>query len=163
VQPQRSFHVRRHCLRVAAGLTAVLALAGCAGDKSATDASAVRGSTASSFNGAGSDQFCGLLKSFSEQTKSSTSSALDPIALRRLISQSQSTAQQAVSLAPSEIKADVTMLSGVYSDVLGAMEKSGLDVTKLDPAVLSRLSSSDVQAAASHVDTYLATVCKITR
>jgi hypothetical protein len=67
--------------------------------------------------------------------------------------------KRALSLAPSALKADVTVLNDASDSVYDALEKVGFDYSKLTATDLAALSGKDVTAAELHLTTYLAKTC----
>lgn len=148
-------------------IAAVLALSGCSGGSkgrssgTTAPASGASSTVATVFTGEGSTQFCTLLRGFNQNTERITPSLNDPDALRQALAEVQMGIAQASSQAPPEIRADLSLLSGLYSQLVAALAGANFDFTKLPPDTLSRLSAPEVQAAATRLQAYAANVCKV--
>lgn len=161
--------MRRLALSLA--MTAVLGLTACSGGSSGKSPAASAPTTApagsasstvdTAFTGQGSTQFCTLLRALNDNTDRVAPSLTDPNALRQALLNVQIGIRQASSLAPAEIRPDIDLLSGVYADVVAALEQVNFDFTKISPAALSRLSAPEMQTAATRVQAYSANVCKV--
>jgi hypothetical protein len=112
------------------------------------------------FTGAGSARFCELLRSFESSSKSAPAIG-DPSALRDAFRTAESSVKQAVALAPAEIKPDVTRLSSVYSEFLAALDTVNFDFSKMSPATVASLASQGTRDAATRVEAYTRTICKV--
>jgi hypothetical protein len=128
----------------ALGLTASLCLVGCSSDAShaarQTPTSSPSAATVdTAFTGADSGQFCALIRSFNDDSSRIAPAANDPLALRDLFRSAEASIKQASAVAPGEIKADVSALSKVYSDFLGALETVDFNLAKLPPSVVCTL------------------------
>ncbi len=146
---------------------AVLLFAGCSDDDdpdSASDTTA--GATATtarpvdtSFSGQGSGDFCRLITTFtSEQEKvSPTASAAE---LEAAFEESLGSINQAVAVAPEEIKGDVVAVAQSVQEIEAAMSAAGYDIEKVDASALASLQSPAFLNSVTRLSSYLTSVCQ---
>jgi hypothetical protein len=111
------------------------------------------------FTGKGSAQFCALAKTYGDKSGQLVPSLNNPAQLRTLFKDLQAAVKQAVDVAPSEIKSDVTLLAGFYNDFATALDKVNYDFTKVPPDISRKLQDPQFQAAATRLDAYTKQVC----
>ena len=151
------------------GLVLIL-LTACSGDDDDKDAApttsapavtAAPGSTtAPTFTGQNSAQFCGLARTYNERF-TSVGANPTPAQLRTVAREGQTAISQAVTTAPGEIKADVEVLARTFTTLLGELEKVNFEIQRLPPAALQSLSAPDFQASTQRFQIYLRDVCKV--
>ncbi|MEA2686409.1 MAG: hypothetical protein QOE93_1604 [Actinomycetota bacterium] len=152
-------------------LLALMPLAGCsdsdndtASTTSTTEAVAPT-STASpvntTFTGQGSAQFCQYIATYTanSQTQSPTASNAEVEASLR---EGLTAIDQAVAVAPAEIKADVVTVADTFDALVTAMAAADFDVSRMEAADVEPLQSPAFTSAATRMQAYLTTVCKAT-
>lgn len=153
---------------LAAGVVMVVLIVGCGGPsdsgvtKASTETTAEAVTTAPTFSGKGSPQFCRLAKSYNERLAGLASKISDPSQLSPYLEELASVVEQAVAVAPSEITTDVKVLAGAVTGYVNALEKANYDYTKLPPEARDTIQSPDVQAASTRVSAYAKNVCGVT-
>lgn len=132
-------------------------VAGCGGGStSAAKAPATGSSVASGVSSgqkAGGRDFCSAIE---ESVKQPTPTSGDT---KTLLDTEREEGKRALSLAPSALKADVTVLNDASDRVYEALEKVDFDYSKLTSTDLAVLSGKDVAAAELHLTAYLAKTC----
>jgi hypothetical protein len=157
-------------LLVTIGLVAVLATTACGNDskKESSDTTAAPAAQATTtpgatvdtkFTGKGSAQFCALAKTYGDKSGQLVPSLSNPAQLRTIFKDLQVAVKQAVDVAPSEIKADVTLLANFYNDFAAALEKVNYDFTKVPPDISRKLQDPQFQQATTRLDAYTKQVC----
>jgi hypothetical protein len=145
-------------------LSAVLVLTGCGGgdsDETATTTppTTTAQATAPTFSGAGSGQFCQLVATYSDRVSGLSRATSTPAQVRQLSNELGSAIQQAVAVAPAEIKADVSLVAAAATDFLAGLQRAGYDLNKLPQESLQKFQAPDVQAATQRLTTYGQSVC----
>ncbi len=151
---------------------ATLAFSGCGGgsDKGSADVSA-SGSTETtteaqaganadtSFSGKGSGDFCALAAKYVEEFKSLSDEADTAAAYKKVTA----AVDEMAAKAPSEIKADVTLVNKSIQDLDKLAAKYDYDFAKIpeDEAKAINMDSVEVGKANQRVEAYLGSVCKI--
>ncbi len=146
-------------------LSAVLVLTACGGDDSddraaPTVATAPAATTSPTFTGTGSAQFCGLMNTYRARLTGINAATATPAQVQQLATELGSAIQQAVAVAPPEIKPDVTLVAAAANDYLAELRRAGYDAKKLPPGANQRFQAPDVQAAAGRLQAYDQTVCR---
>lgn len=80
---------------------------------------------------------------------------------KALIEKSLAQGELALAKAPAEIRPDAVVVLTAVAALFKAVEKANYDYTKIDPAVLSGLSSPAVSAAEAHLTSYVKSSCGI--
>jgi hypothetical protein len=145
-------------------LSLLLAVTGCGGDDSEETASTTPPTTSAeaptpTFSGPGSGQFCELVKTYNDRVSGLSRATTTPAQLRQLATELGSAIQQAVAVAPAEIKTDVTLVAAAATDYLAGLQRAGYDLGKVPPDSLRRFQAPDVQAATQRLTVYGQTVC----
>ena len=145
-------------------LSAVLVFTGCGGgdsDETATTTppTTTAEATTPTFSGAGSGQFCELVKTYNDRVSGLSRATSTPAQLRQLSTELGSAIQQAVSVAPPEIKSDVTLVAAAATDFLAGLQRAGYDLNKLPQDSLQKFQAPDVQAATQRLTAYGQSVC----
>ena len=147
-------------------LIAFLALAGCSKSKDAasttTTVPAVTSTTRTvdtRFTGEGSAEFCQFIAAFaaSQQDVSATAS---PVSLEAAFRDSLNAIDQAVGVAPAEIKPDVVKIYDTFKAVQTAAADVGYQVTKMSAASLGTLQDEQFLDSVTRMQAYLTNVCK---
>ena len=140
---------------VALAAVVTVALVGCGGGtKSSTSSTAAK--AASSVNLTGN--FCGDGKAAANANIAAAAS--NPSA-QNAMQQTLDLLKKFASEAPSEIKSDVNTLVDVYGKFVTAMSSAGSDPQKIATALAPlQGQEAQLQAAAQHVDSYIASHCK---
>ena len=151
-------------LAIGIALTAVLVVAGCGGDDSEETASntaptAAPATTAPTFSGSGSAEFCGLVKTYSDRATGLSRATSTPAQLRQLATELGTAIREAVAVAPAEIKADVSLVAAAATDYLAGLNRAGYDLNRVPPESLQKFQAPDVQAASQRLQVYGQTVC----
>ncbi|MDQ1372752.1 MAG: hypothetical protein QOJ09_90 [Actinomycetota bacterium] len=140
-------------------------LAACGGsDNPATNAAGSKSTTtkagvSASASASASAKFCGLSDKYSGlQT---TSPNLDAAALRKQMETAKTALQEAVSAAPSEIKADLRIVADAYVPFIDALAKANFDFTKVNPqdAAFAKMQDPSVAAAATRIGDWAKAHC----
>jgi hypothetical protein len=154
-----------------AGLLVGFALvaAGCGGGARAASGAGAGGAPASAAAAAsvpaaavvqanGGGDFCALIaKADNNQSVAGTSVA----SIQAKIATARAEEQQALDIAPQDIKADVTLLFAASNAVYDALVNVNYDYSKLKATDMAPLEAADVVAAEKRLKTYTTTVCKI--
>lgn len=155
----------------AAVLALALALAGCSsgGDEAASTTTAAPTTltrpTSSSqtvdtaFSGQNSADFCNLSKTFNDRFASFSTNAT-PAQLRSTLGEARNALNQAATVAPSEIKADMQVIAAAFAELVGALDKVNYDANKLDPATFRKLQEPQFVTASQRLQAYLTNICK---
>lgn len=144
---------------------AMMVVAACGGDSSSDTQSSTTPTTAapagsgSSFSGRDSDQFCALVRTYTDRLSGLSRANTTAAQVRQLATELGSAIQQAVAVAPTEIKADVTLVSRAATDYLAALQKAGYDFGKLPQDAAARFQAPDVAAASGRLQDYSRSVC----
>jgi hypothetical protein len=151
-------------LPIGIALFAVLVLAGCGGGDSeetapTTPPTTSAGATTPTFTGSGSGEFCGLVATYSDRVAGISRATSTPAQVRQLATELGTAIQQAVSVAPAEIKSDVTLVAAAATDYLAGLQRAGYDLNKVPPESLRKFQAPDVQAATSRLTAYGQSVC----
>ena len=151
-------------LPIGIALSAVLVVTGCGGGDSdetapTTPPTTVAQATTPTFSGSGSGQFCELVKTYSDRVSGLSRATTTPAQVRQLATELGSAIQQAVAVAPGEIKSDVTLLAAAATDFLAGLQRAGYDLNKVPPEGLQKFQAPDVQAATQRLTAYGQSVC----
>jgi hypothetical protein len=151
-------------LPIGIAVFAVLVLTACGGGDSDESASATASTTpptttAPSFSGSGSAQFCGLVKTYSDRLSGLSRANSTTAQVRQFATELGSAIQQAVAVAPAEIKADVTIVAAAAADYLAGLQRAGYDFNRIPAESLQKFQAPDVQAATQRLQAYGQTVC----
>ena len=143
-------HRRRRAAVPAACLVALLPLAGCSDDKKSDSASSTTAAGSAttarpvdtSFTGEGSEEFCQFIATFTEgqNVNPSASNAELEASLREALA----AIDQAVSVAPGEIKNDVVAIADTFDQVVTALSSAEFDLERVDSTVLEALQSERI-------------------
>jgi hypothetical protein len=140
-------------------------VAGCGGgdsDESAPGTAPADGSaaaTAPTFSGTDSAQFCGLVNTYTDRLTGLSRASSTPAQVRQFATELGPAIQQAVTVAPAEIKTDVTLVAAAATDYLAGLARAGYDPDRLPPDALQKFQAPDVQAASQRLQVYGQTVC----
>ena len=151
-------------LPIGIALSAVLLLSGCGGGDSeetapTTPPTTSAATTTPTFTGSGSGQFCQLVTTYSDRAAGISRATATPAQVRQLATELGTAIQQAVSVAPPEIKSDVTLVAAAASDYLAGLQRAGYDLNKVPPESLQKFQAPDVQAASQRLTAYGQSVC----
>jgi hypothetical protein len=150
--------MRKLVVLLAAALYFVAACGG-SDDKTenASDSEAVTTTQASSSDdgGGGGDAYCGLAAKYSGLENSFAAGA-DAASLRSSLEKAKDALDDAVKVAPSEIKADVKVIADAYGPFIDAMAKANFDFTKLNPQdpAFAEIQKPEVAAAAQRIEAW---------
>src|SRR5215210_6130040 len=131
---------------IVAALLVATVTAGCGGDGSAKSDSApstVAGGRPSPAVGPDSEDFCGLIRTYSARLGGLTQATATPDQVRDLSEELTSALKSAADVAPAELKADVTVLTGAAEDYLAKLKDAGYDLSKLPPDATQAFSAPD--------------------
>ncbi|MEA2900191.1 MAG: hypothetical protein QOH36_78 [Actinomycetota bacterium] len=151
----------------AASFAALVALTGCSDDKKdaaspTTTASAAPLTTVrpvdTSFTGVGSAEFCAFIPSLLDASQSVPASAT-PAQIKAGLETSLTAFDEAVAVAPPDIKDAVVTISDAVRSVASALETANYDVTKIDPAAAQRLLEDRFSDASVRLKAYLDKYC----
>ncbi len=142
-------------------LLSVVLVAGCGGGDSDESAptTAPADATAPTFSGAGSAEFCGLVNTYTDRLTGLSRATSMPVQVRQFATELGPAIQQAVAVAPAEIKADVTLVAAAATDYLAGLQRAGYDLNRVPPEALQKFQAPDVQAATQRLQVYGQTVC----
>jgi len=150
----------------AACLVALLPLAGCSDDKkgaSVTPTSAATGSTVrpvdTSFTGEGSAEFCRFITTFTQGSQNISPNAT-PAELEASFREALAAIDQAVSVAPAEIKGDVVVIADTFENVVTAVSTANFQLDLVDATVLQALQSEAFLDGVTRLQAYLTTICR---
>ena len=151
-------------LPIGIAVFAVLVLTGCGGGDSDETATTTPPTTTAeatnpTFSGAGSGRYCQLVATYSDRVSGLSRATSTPAQVRQLSTELGSAIQEAVAVAPAEIKADVSLVAAAATDFLAGLERAGYDLNKVPPESLQKFQAPDVQAATQRVTAYGQTVC----
>lgn len=144
---------------------ALLVAAGCSGgdDKQASPpASAEAGGQPvdTRFTGQGSAEFCNEARTYSERSKN-VAAPSTPAQVRSVAQEGQAAINQAVNLAPTEIKPDIQVIAAAFGSMLSELEKVNFDVSKVTPATFAKLQEPQFATSTQRFQAYVANVCKL--
>lgn len=144
-------------------LIALLTLVGCSDSDNGNETSTPT-STAStvrpvdtSFTGEGSAEFCQFIKTFNAGSEVSPSAS--PAELEADFNESLAAINQAVTVAPAEIKPDVVAIADSFKTVVTAVSNANFDLTKIDGSALAALQTEGFLDAVTRLQAYLNTYC----
>ena len=147
-------------------LSLLLAVAGCGGGGDDSDETAPTippttpaEATTPTFSGRGSGEFCQLVATYSDRVSGLSRATSTPAQVRQLAGELGSAIQQAVAVAPAEIKSDVTLVAAAATDFLAGLQRAGYDLNRVPQESLQRFQAPDVQAATQRLTAYGQTVC----
>jgi hypothetical protein len=146
----------------------VILVAGCSsGGSSQTKGStlattATTATTSPGASGADSARFCELFRTYSDRLSGLNRSTSTPAQVRQFAQDLGPAIQQAVAVAPAEIKADATLVAGAATDYLAALQRAGYDLNKVPPEAAAKFQAPDVAAAFGRLQAYGANVCGTT-
>jgi imidazolonepropionase-like amidohydrolase len=138
-------------------LTALFGLAACGSDSKTENASdtgdAVTTEVPDSKGGA--DAYCGLATKYSGLEKAFTPGA-DAATLKSSLETAKNALDDAVKVAPSEIKADVKVIANAYGPFIEAMAKANFDFTKVNPQdpAFADIQKPEVAEAAQRIEAW---------
>jgi len=143
--------------RIVVAVVVAAIIAGCGGGGSAksTTASTAAGDSATQ----GPDEFCGLIKTYSDRLAGLSQASSTPTQIRSFAQDLGSAITSAVAAAPADIKADVTVVAGAADDYLASLKSADYDLAKLPPDAAQGFQAPDVAAAAARLQTYSHDVC----
>jgi hypothetical protein len=145
---------------------AALALAGCSsgkGSSSATPTTAKSSSPASSIKGS-TDPFCNFVRTFDSRFGQINPGLADPTQLKSTVQDAAGAISGAESMAPAQIKGDVSLLNDAFQKLATALAQINYDLTKAAQAPqvlasLQQLQSPDYAAASQRIDNYISQNC----
>jgi hypothetical protein len=165
MNPDRPARPRQRARVVpAACLVALLPLAGCSDDKddgasqSAVTATTVR-PVDTSFTGEGSEEFCRFITTFTEGSQNVSPTA-SPAELETSFREALTAIDQAVSVAPGEIKGDVVSIADTFERVVTAVSTADFNLERVDATALEALQSEGFLDAVTRLQAYLTSICK---
>jgi hypothetical protein len=147
-----------------------LALAGCSDSKKSDTVAATATSTTAAvvtstphtvdtrFTGEGSADFCQFITAFSQSQQGVTPSA-SPASLETAFRDSLDAIDQAVAVAPAEIKPDVVNISNSFKTVQAAAAEAGFDISKMSQSSLGALQNQNFLDSVTRLQAYLTNVC----
>jgi len=154
-RPRRARFVPVACL------VAALPLAGCSDSKKGGGASSPTSTPTSvdtTFTGQGSAEFCQFITTFTEGSQNVSPTA-SPAELGASFQEALTAVNQAVAVAPTEIKGDVVALADTFETVVTAVSSAGFDLTKVDASALESLQSESFERAVTRLQSYLVEFC----
>lgn len=147
---------------VVAAVTVAAVLAGCGGGgsaKSVTAPTTVADDRQASSPSRDGGQFCDLIRAYTERFAGISQASSSPAQIRSSAQDLGSAIKAAIAAAPSDIKADVTVVAGAADEYLGALQAAGYDLAKLRPDAAQGFQAPDVAAAAGRLQVYSQNVC----
>ena len=166
MRPSRS--LRRSRVVATASFVALVALAGCSSDSKDDNASGVTSTSAAtvttvrpvdtSFTGVGSSEFCAFIPSLLDASQSVPASAT-PAQIRAGLDSSVAAFDEAVAVAPPDIKDAVVTIADAVKGVSAALAAADYDATKIDPSVARLLLEDRFSDASVRLKAYLDKFC----
>ena len=159
--------IRRSRAVAIASFAALVALAGCSDDKKDAASSTTSSSAAplttvrpvdTSFTGVGSAEFCAFIPSLLDASQSVPASAT-PAQIQQGLETSLAAFDEAVAVAPPDIKDAVVTISDAVKRVASALEAADYDATKIDPAAAQGLLEDRFSDASVRLKAYLDKFC----
>ena len=151
-------------VRLAAPVMAVavaLVLTGCSSGKKS--GSAAPGSTASpapSVTTRGTnDPFCSALNAYNAKYSQVNAGLTQPDQLRGAMQDAATAIGQADSTAPAEIKSDVDTLNRAFQQLLGILQATNYDLSKVTLAQVQQFQTPEFTTAGQNVDAYIRDHC----
>ncbi len=162
--------VRSALVVPAACLVALLTLGGCSDSDDGDDNAAATSTTAPAattstrtvdtrFTGEGSAEFCEFITAFTDSQQGVSASAA-PEALEAAFAKSLDSIDQAVEVAPPEIKPDVMRISDTFKTVQAAAAAVDFNVTNMSAADLGALQNEQFLDSVTRLQAYLTNVCR---
>jgi hypothetical protein len=159
-------HRRRNRVVPAACLVALLPLTGCSDGKDSDGATptSVGGATTArpvdtSFTGEGSEEFCRFITTFTEGSQNVSPTA-SPAELEASFREALTAIDQAVSVAPGEIKTDVESIANTFEGVVTAVSTAEFNLDRVDASALAALQSEGFLDSVTRLQAYLTSICK---
>lgn len=146
-------------------LIVVVVVAACGGNgssdtaRSTTPTTAAPAGTGTTFSGRDSGEFCGLVRTYRDRLSGLTAANTTQAQVRQLATDLDSAIQQAVVVAPAEIKTDVTLVANAAADYLAALQRAGYDFAKMPQDAAAKFQAPDVVAASGRLQDYSRSVC----
>lgn len=155
---------------VACGIS-LLVLAGCGGGDDKKEASPTTSAQASgasttlrpvetSFTGQGSAEFCNQARTFNDRFGKVGPNAT-VAQLRTSAREGLAAINQAVGVAPAEIKADVQVISTAFASIVADLEKVNFDFKKVTADTFTKFQAPEFGASTQRFQAYMTNVCKI--
>jgi hypothetical protein len=128
------------------------------GPSSAGTAASLSAAATKKVTAKGGGDFCTLIAT---ATNSEKTAGTDTASVKAQIAKAQGQEKQALALAPSSIKADVTVLFTASNATYDALAKVNYDYSKLTASDMAPLETPEVAAAEKRLKAYTTDVCKI--
>jgi hypothetical protein len=131
------------------------------GAQNASDSDATDTTEAKKSSGDGSaSKFCGLESKYSG-LDSTLTPGTDAATIRKSLEQAKDALDEAVDVAPGEIKADVKVIADAYSPFIEALAKADFDFTKVNPQdpAFANIQKPEVAAAGERIETWTKANC----
>ncbi|HVL26823.1 MAG TPA: hypothetical protein VM390_01655 [Acidimicrobiales bacterium] len=109
------------------------------------------------FTGEGSAEFCRDILTYSERFRR-LGEAASPDA-RTAYTEAARAVNASVGSAPPEIRRDVELVAGAFTDLVRELEAVDYQFPRLPPAVVTRFMSAELQSASTRVEAYIRTFC----
>ncbi len=105
---------------------------------------------------------CDLIRTYRQRLEDLDQQGLgDPGRLRQFMASLTSALDQAVQVAPADVRADITLIRNATKDYNAMLSGAGYDVTKLTRGTDNPLLHADVQAASERQDAYARATCGV--
>jgi hypothetical protein len=143
-------------------LLMAIVLSACGGGGSGSSAhSATTLAAGSNVKAGGASQFCQVVSdAISAANPAFRQAGSTPDVIHQEYVAGKAKGQEALSIAPSEIKPDLTLLMDASNQLGDALAKVNYDGTKLPAASTAPFSNPQIQAASTHVSTYVQQHCR---
>jgi hypothetical protein len=148
-----------------AGILAVLLDDGDSSSSTAPSSTAPVASTTSTtrveFTGEGAEAFCAADAQLNQQLAGQAPTTTDPAALEAYFQKKVAAIRQLESIAPAEVKADVTITVGAYEAFAPVLAAVSWDQSKVPAAQAATIQTPEVTAAGQRLSQYTERVCKL--
>ncbi len=108
---------------------------------------------------AGTAPFCQLARSYNEGFEQAGRTVRDPAQLRDVLGRAVDAIRQAEAVAPSEVKADVTLVGRTYGEFLTALERVDFAITQVPREDVQKVQAREFRSANERLQVYVRDVC----
>ena len=115
--------------------------------------------TAPNYSGKDSAEFCALAATYPAKLQQLAAKVSDPSQLEPYLKELSNDVDEAVSVAPAEIKADMQLVARAVDGFVAAAARADYHFERVPADASARLQAPDVQAASARLSAYGSKVC----